>query len=235
MPTRAQLWRFRTTYDSFEHGGLRTEVDRDKSTPIAGAGRAARLDGWIIDERGRRVGHFKRLLLSGGDGLRARHEEIELAPEARGRGFARALHAHTEAVYRRMEVAYVTMHAEHVGSLLWPRLGFDFDLRRLPGDDERERRARAVLRILSADARQVQGRLRPVELLADWAASPDPARRDAAAAMARCLPTPERIARGELDGLLLDPIALAGFDAGGTGLGRELMLGASFDAFKALS
>lgn len=44
---------------------------------------------------------------------------------------SRALHAHAEAVYIRMGVAYVTMHAEHVGSLLWPRLGLDFDLRRV--------------------------------------------------------------------------------------------------------
>jgi len=36
------------------------------------------------------------MLATGTDGLRARHEEIRLAEEARGRGFARALHEHAE-------------------------------------------------------------------------------------------------------------------------------------------
>jgi GNAT superfamily N-acetyltransferase len=127
MPTQPQVWRFSAIYDGFEHRGLRAEVDRDASTPLNRTGRVVRLEGHVLDERGRRVGHFTRMLASGGEGLRARHEKIDLAPEARGRGFARALHAHAEDTYRRMGVEFVTMHAENVGSLLWPRLGFDFD------------------------------------------------------------------------------------------------------------
>lgn len=235
MPTRPQTWRFRSIYEGFEHGGLRTEVDLEGSTPLNRVGRAVRIEGRIRDEHGRQVGKFTRMLASGSDGLRARHEHLELDPAARGRGFARALHAHAEAVYIRMGVGHVTMHAEHVGSLLWPRLGFDFDLRRLEGDSERERRAHAVLNLLSPRARKVEGRPRPAETLAAWAASADPAERVAAAAMRARLPTRERLVAGDLQDLLLDPLALAGFDAEGTGLGRTLMLGASFDAYKALA
>lgn len=237
MPTRPQAWRFRTIFEGFEHAGLRTVVDPASSTPLNRVGRVTRVSGLILDDGGREAGRFTRMLASGGDGLRARHEHVELAPAARGRGFARALHAHAEAVYVRMGVGYVTMHAEHVGALLWPRLGFDFDLRRLDGETEAQRRAQAVLNLLSPRARRVDGppaRPRPAETLAAWAASGDRARVAAAAAMRARLPTRERLAAGELDGLLLDPLALAAFDAGATGLGTELMLGASFDAFKAL-
>ena len=234
MPTRPQTWRFQTIYSGFEHGGLRTEFDRETSTPINRAGRVVRVGGHILDERGKRVGHFTRMLASGPDGLRARHEEIRLAEEARGRGFARALHEHAEAVYIRMEVAYVTMHAEYVGSILWPRLGFDFDLRRVEGETEAQRRAHAVLRMLSPRARQVEGRARPAELLAAWEASRDPARRAAVAELRLRLPTRARLAAGELSGLLLDARSIGDFDAAGTGLGRELMLGASWDGYKRL-
>jgi hypothetical protein len=234
MPTRPQTWRFQAIYTGFEHGGLRTEFDRETSTPIDRAGRVVRVGGHILAEDGRRVGHFTRMLASGTDGLRARHEEIRLAEEARGRGFARALHVHAERVYVRMEVAYVTMHAESVGSLLWPRLGFDFDLRRVEGDTEAERRAHAVLRMLSPRARRVEGQPRPAETLAEWAASSDPARRAAVAALRDLLPTPARVAAGELSGLLLDPRSLGDFDAAGTRLGRALMLGASWDGYKRL-
>ena len=234
MPTRPQVWRFRAIYDGFEHGGLRAEVDRDASTPLNRAGRVVRLEGHVLDERGHRVGHFTRMLASGGEGLRARHEKIDLAPEARGRGFARALHAHAEDTYRRMEVAFVTMHAENVGSLLWPRLGFDFDLRHMEGEDELERRARAVLKLLSPRARKVEGLPRPAELLAQWAASDDASRREAAAALRAVLPTAQRLEARELEGLLLHPLALGAFDAGGTRLGPTLMLGASWDAHKSL-
>jgi GNAT superfamily N-acetyltransferase len=235
MPTRPQVWRFRAIYDGFEHGGLRSVVDREKSTPLNRAGRAIRLEGDVVDERGRAVGHYTRMLASGGEGLRARHEKIDLAPEARGRGFARALHAHAEATYRRMDVLFVTMHAENVGSLLWPRLGFDFDLRQVEGEDELQRRAHAMLKLLSPRARKVEGRPRPAELLAQWAASEDAARREAVAALRALLPTPALIAKGSLDGLLLDPRSLGEYDAGGTGLGPTLMLGASWDAYKALA
>ena len=51
----------------------------------------------------------------------------------------------------------------------------------------------------------------------------------------RVLPTPARVAAGDLDGLLLHPLALGEFDAGGTGLGPTLMLGASWDAYKSLA
>lgn len=238
MPSRPYSWRFRTIYEGFEHEGLRTEIDAEGSTPLNRVGRVIRVEGRIRDEHDRQVGKFTRMLVSGNDGLRARHEHLELDEQARGRGFARALHAHAEAVYIRMGVAYVTMHAEHVGSLLWPRLGFDFDLRRVEGDSERERRAHAVLNLLSPRARRVAGppaRLRPAETLAAWAASADPAERAAAAAMRARLPTRERLVAGELaDDLLLDPLALAAFDADATGLGRTLMLGASFDAYKRL-
>lgn len=235
MPTRPQTWRFQAIYDGFEHGGLRTEVDRAASTPLNRVGRVVRIEGVIRDEHGRQVGRFTRMLASGGDGLRARHENIALDPAVRGRGFARALNDHVEAVYRRMEVAYVTMHAEHVGSLLWPKLGYDFDLRRLDGSTETERRAQAVLKLLSPRARTVADLPRPAELLARWAASADPAQRAAAAAMRALLPTPARLVGGGLDGLLLDPIALARFDADGTAIGRRLMLGSSFDAYKPLA
>ena len=94
---------------------------------VANAGAVVRVGGHILNGEGRRVGHFTRMLATGKDGLRARHEEIRLAEEARGTGFARALHAHAEATYIRMEVGYITMHAEYVGSILWPRLGFDFE------------------------------------------------------------------------------------------------------------
>jgi len=234
VPTRPQTWRFQAIYSGFEHGGLRTEFDRESSTPLNRAGRVVRVGGHIVDERGRRVGHFTRMLATGSDGLRARHEEIRLAEEARGRGFARALHEHAEAVYIRMEVAYVTMHAEHVGSLLWPRLGFDFDLRRVEGETEEERRAHAVLRLLSPRARKVEGWPRPAEALAEWEASRDPARRAAVAELRSRLPTRARLAAGELSGLLLDPRSLGDFDAAGTGLGRTLMLGASWDGYKRL-
>jgi GNAT superfamily N-acetyltransferase len=234
MPTRPQTWRFQAIYTGFEHGGLRTEFDRETSTPVNRAGRVVRVGGHILDERSRRVGHFTRMLATGSDGLRARHEELRLAEEARGRGFARALHEHCERVYIRMEVAYVTMHAEHVGSLLWPRLGFDFDLRRLEGETDAERRAHAVLRMLSPRARVIEGQRRPAEVLAAWAASRDPAQRAAAAALRDRLPTPAKIAAGELSDLLLDPRSLGDFDAAGTGLGRTLMLGASWDGYKRL-
>src|SRR5215213_6132014 len=168
MPTRPQYWRFRAIYDGFEHADLRAGVDRDASTPLDRPGRAVRLEGFVIDENARHVGNFTRMLASGVEGLRARHEKVELDPSARGRGFARALNAHAEAVYRRMGVAVVTMHAENVGSLLWPRLGFDFDLRRVEGDTEQERRAHAVLKLLSPRARKVEGLPRPAELLAEW-------------------------------------------------------------------
>jgi GNAT superfamily N-acetyltransferase len=235
MPTRPQAWRFRAIYEDFEHEGLRTAVDRDASTPLDRVGRVIRVGGPIVDSEGHVVGNFTRMLASGADGVRARHEHLELDEAARGRGFARALHAHAEAVYVRMGIAYVTMHAEHVGSLLWPRLGFDFDLRRIDGDNEQARRAHAVLNLLSPRARKVEGRPRPPETLSAWAASADPAQRAAAVAMRTRLPTWERVARGELEDLLLDPISLAAFDADATGLGRTLMLGASFDAFKALA
>lgn len=235
MPTRPQTWRFQAIYNGFEHGGLRTEFDRETSTPIDRAGRVVRVGGHILDENGRRVGHFTRMLATGSDGLRARHEEIRLAEQARGRGFTRALHGHAEAVYIRMEVAYVTMHAESVGSLLWPRLGFDFDLRRVEGESEEERRAHAVLRMLSPRARKVEGQPRPAEVLAAWASSDDPARRAAVAALRDRLPTPSRLAAGELAGLLLDPRSLGDYDAAGTGLGRALMLGASWDGCKRLT
>jgi hypothetical protein len=235
MPTRPQTWRFQAIYNGFEHGGLRTEFDRETSTPINRAGRVVRVGGHIVAEDGHRVGHFTRMLATGADGLRARHEEIRLAEEARGRGFARALHLHSEAVYIRMEVGYVTMHAESVGSLLWPRLGFDFDLRRVEGDTEDERRAHAVLRLLSPRARKVEGQPRPREVLTAWGESTDPARRAAAAALRERLPTPARIEAGETSGLLLDPRSLGDFDAEGTGLGRALMLGASWDGYKRLS
>lgn len=234
MPTRPQIWRFRAIYDGFEHGGLRAEVDRDKSTPLNRAGRVARLEGYVCDEGGRGVGQFTRMLASGGEGFRVRHEKVELDPAARGRGFARAMHQHAEDTYRRMGVLFITMHAENVGSLLWPRLGFDFDLRRVEGDSEAERRAHAVLKLLSVRARKVKGHPRPAELLMQWAASGDPAEREAAAAMRELLPTPERLAEGRLDDLLLDPLSLGAFDAGATGLGATLMRGASFDAFKPL-
>ncbi|HEV7805160.1 MAG TPA: GNAT family N-acetyltransferase [Solirubrobacteraceae bacterium] len=234
MPTRPQVWRFLAIYDGFEHGGLRAEVDRDASTPLNRAGRVVRLEGRVVDERGRRVGHFTRMLASGGEGLRARHEKIVLEPEARGRGFARALHAHAEDTYRRMGVGFVTMHAENVGSLLWPRLGFDFDLRHMEGADELERRAHAVLKLLSPRARKVEGLPRPAELLARWAASDDATRRDAAAALRAVLPSAQRLQAGELDGLLLHPLALGEFHAGASGLGPTLMLGASWDAYKSL-
>ncbi|MDX6682409.1 MAG: hypothetical protein QOG94_2448 [Solirubrobacteraceae bacterium] len=235
MPTRPQVWRFRAIYDGFEHGGLRAEVDRDASTPLDRAGRVVRLEGLVLDEHGRRVGRFTRMLASGGEGLRARHEKIDLAPEARGRGFARALHAHAEDTYRRMGVGFVTMHAENVGSLLWPRLGFDFDLRYTDGEDELERRAHAVLKLLSPRARKVEGLPRPAELLAQWAASDDPSRREAAAALRALLPSTQRLHAGQLDGLLVHPLALGEFDAGGSGLGPTLMLGASWDAYKSLA
>jgi hypothetical protein len=234
MPTRPQTWRFQAIYSGFEHNGLRTEFDRETSTPIDRAGRVVRVGGHILDERGRRVGHFTRMLASGADGLRARHEDIRLAEEARGRGFARALHEHSEAVYIRMEVAYVTMHAEYVGSLLWPRLGFDFDLRRVDGETEVQRRAHAVLRLLSPRARKVEGQPRPAETLVAWAQSRDPARRAAVEALRAFLPTPERVAAGELSGLLLDPRSIGDFDAAESGLGRALMLGASWDGYKRL-
>ena len=234
MPTRPQTWRFRKTYEGFEHAGLRTAVDDETSTPLTRVGRAVRVNGAILDERGSAVGSFTRMLASGSGGLRARHEAIELAPAARGRGFARALHAHAEAVYRRMEIEFITMHAEHVGSLLWPRLGFDFDLRRVEGESERERRARVVLKLLSPRARRVADLPRPWELLQAWLACEEDARSAAAAAMLARLPTAERLADGDLAGLLLDPGALAAFDPGGTGLGRQLMLGASWDGYKSL-
>jgi GNAT superfamily N-acetyltransferase len=235
MPTRPQTWRFRTTYDGFEHGGLRTAVDLETSTPLSGAGRAIRVNGIILDEGDRPVGSFTRILASGGGHLRARHEAIHLEPEARGRGFARALHSHAEAVYRRMGIVFITMHAEHVGSLLWPRLGFDFDLRRLEGDDEQERRARAVLKLLSPRARKVPDLPRPSELLQAWRACDDPVRSAAAAEMLTRLPTAERLASRDLAGLLLDPAGIAEFDSGGSALGRQLMLGASWDGYKRLS
>jgi GNAT superfamily N-acetyltransferase len=234
MPTRPQTWRFRSIYDGFEHADLRSEVDLEASTPLNRAGRVVRVGGHVVDAEGRRVGHFTRMLASGGDGLRARHEEIKLDPEVRGGGFARALHAHAEAVYARMGVAYITMHAEHVGSLLWPRLGFDFDLRRVAGDTDRERRARVVLKLLSPRARRVADLPRPAELLGRWEASDDPQERAAATAMRALLPTPERLARGELEGLLLDSRSLCEFDAQRTRLGRVLMLGASWDGYKAV-
>jgi GNAT superfamily N-acetyltransferase len=235
MPTRPQVWRFRAIYDGFEHGGLRSQVDRAKSTPLNRAGRAIRLEGDVFDEQGRQVGHYTRMLASGGEGLRARHEKIDLEPAVRGRGFARALHAHAEATYRRMGVVFVTMHAENVGSLLWPRLGFDFDLRHVEGEDELERRAHAMLKLLSPRARKVEGLPRPSELLSRWAASEDAVRREAVVSLRAVLPTPARIAAGALDGLLLDPRSLGEFDAGGTGLGPTLMLGASWDAYKSLA
>ena len=234
MPTRPQTWRFQAIYTGFEHNGLRTEFDRETSTPIDRAGRVVRVGGHILDEHGRRVGHFTRMLATGKDGLRARHEDIRLEEPARGRGFARALHEHSEAVYIRMEVAYVTMHAEYVGSLLWPRLGFDFDLRRVEGETEDERRAHAVLRMLSPRARKVEGQPRPAETLVAWAESRDPARRDAVEAIRALLPTPARIAAGELSGLLLDPRSIGDFDAALSGIGRTLMLGASWDGYKRL-
>ena len=49
------------------------------------------------------------------------------------------------------------------------------------------------------------------------------------------LPTPGRVAAGELSGLLLDPRSLGDYDAAGTGLGRALMLGASWDGYKRLT
>lgn len=234
MPTRPQTWRFQAIYHGFEHGGLRTEFDRRTSTPVDRAGRVVRVGGHILTDDGRRVGHFTRMLATGTDGLRARHEEIRLAAEARGRGFARALHGHSEAVYVRMEVAYVTMHAESVGSLLWPRLGFDFDLRRVEGDTEMQRRAHAVLRMMSPRARKVEGQPRPAEVLAAWAQCGDPARRAAAAALRERLPTPARLPAGARSGLLLDPRSIGDFDADGTGLGTALMLGASWDGYKRL-
>jgi len=171
---------------------------------------------------------------TGAEGLRARHEELELDPAARGRGFARALHEHAEAAYVRMGARCITMHAEHVGSLLWPRLGFDFDLRHLDGGDEQARRVHAVLRLLAPRARKVAGRPRPAELLAQWAAATDPRRQSAAAELRARLPTAATLARREFAGLLLDPRALGEFDAHGTGIGRELMLGASWDGYKSL-
>ena len=191
-----------------------------RSTPPDRAGRAIRVDGWILDATGRRAGHFTRLLVSGNDGLRARHEQIELEERFRGHGFGRALHARSEEIYRAMGVRYVTMHAEFVGSLLWPRLGFDFDLRRAAGETEQERRADAVRKLLSPRARRVKDRPRPGELLEQWAADRDPARRAAVAAFRAAPP--------------LHPLELAAFDAGRTDLGRELMLSASFDAIKVL-
>lgn len=223
MPTRPQTWRFRQTYDGFTHRGLRTAILAEGSTPIDRAGRVIRVNGAVLDEDGTQVGRFTRLLASGDIGLRARHEHLELDPAARGRGFARALHAHSEDVYRRMGIGLVTMHAEHVGSLLWPRLGFDFDLREQPGATEAQQRANAVLDLLSPTARQVRGRLRPAEVLARGG--------EGVAALRRRLPTPERAATGDLDGVLLDPVSIAAFSADGT----ELMLGASFDALKRLA
>jgi len=73
MPTRPQVWRFRAIYDGFEHGGLRSQVDREKSTPPNRAGRVARLEGFVCDEDGRRVGQFTRMLASGEEGFRVRH------------------------------------------------------------------------------------------------------------------------------------------------------------------
>jgi GNAT superfamily N-acetyltransferase len=235
VPTRPQTWRFQAIYNGFEHRGLRTEFDRATSTPVNRAGRVVRVGGHILTGDGRRVGHFTRMLATGSDGLRARHEEIRLAEEARGRGFARALHEHSEAVYVRMEVAYVTMHAESVGSLLWPRLGFDFDLRRVEGETEAQRRAHAVQRMMSPRARKVEGQLRPAEVLVAWMQSRDPARRAAAAELRERLPTPARILSGELSGLLLDPRSIGDFDAEGTRLGAALMLGASWDGYKRLT
>ena len=87
-----------------------------------------RVGGHILDEKGRRVGHFTRMLATGTDGLRARHEDIRLAEEARGRGFARALHMHAERVYiLRAESdkdGYPQVKSawdQMVGSLQWTR------------------------------------------------------------------------------------------------------------------
>ncbi len=235
MPTRPQTWRLRSIYDGFEHAGLRTQLDQSASTPIDRAGRVVRVSGHVLDETGAQVGHFTRLLASGPEGLRARHEKFELAPAARGRGFARALQAHAEAGYADLAVTCITMHAEHVGSLLWPRLGFDFDIRLVAGDSEQARRAHVVLKLLSPHARRVADLPRPAELLALWDDDDDPRRRAAAAALRARLPSPASLARGELDGLLLDPRSLGEFDAGATGIGRTLMLGASWDGHKPLS
>ena len=92
-----------------------------------------------------------------------------------------------------------------------------------------------MLKLLSPRARKVEGLPRPAELLGQWAASEEAARRESVAALRAVLPTPALIAARRLDGLLLDPLSLGRFDAGGTGLGPTLMLGASWDAHKALA
>ncbi len=240
---------FRAIYDGFEHGGLRTQLDEhEEAVFFPNTGRAG---GAIVRlASGERVGEFNRYIAEVDGKLIVRHESIKLNPSARGGGFARALQDHAERRYREMGVCEIRLLAEHVGSILWARLGFEFLLQHAPGDTEAERRASVISELFGRNTRPVSSderqtilyrqqdgteftreepvRLpRPIEVLEAAESSADKTSRAAAEAFRARLPG----GHGEP---LATPLDLVDFDRGSTRLGERIMLGAAWQGVKHL-
>lgn len=240
---------FRTIYDGFEHGGLRTQLDEhDEAVFFRNAGRAG---GAIVRlASGERVGEFNRYIAEVDRKLIVRHESIKLDPSARGGGFARALQSHAERRYREMGVCEIRLLAEHVGSILWARLGFDFLLQHAPGETEDERRASVISDLFGRNTRPVSSderetilyrhrdgteftreepvRLpRPIEVLERAESSADTTLREAGEMFRARLP-------GGHAEPFATPLDLVDFDQGSTRLGERIMLGSAWQGVKRL-
>lgn len=108
-----------------EFAGLRTDMDDYDS---GDNGQTLRVLGSVIDSHGATVGSFHREYYRDEHGrLVARHEELKLAPEVQGNGFAREFNGHLESWYRRNGVDYISLRANiDVGGYAWARAGYDF-------------------------------------------------------------------------------------------------------------
>ena len=221
------LSEYQRIYDGFEHAGLRVVLDAE------GCRDPRRVEAVVVDTgTGQTVGQLTRYLHER-DGELYHHQEIQRLDEPyHGRGFTKAMIAHTTPRVIALGVRAMTITAHNVGGLVWGRMGWEFDLYGVEGSTDEERIARSVAAIFDPDVPRPGERRRflpwhrRLPNANDALSRLERGRGDrarAAAAMRARIPTAEAIAAGRLEGTFTHPDQMVAFESHGIAVGVEVM------------
>ena len=232
-----ELSEFQRIFHGLEHGGMRVELDRERST----GGHIAHCN--VVDlETGELVGSMLRWTFEREGKTWVWAEYMHLRPEYQRRGLVSAIRDRAYQRYRELGYHAIAMSARDDGALIWHKWGYDFDLHDVPGADDARKRARAVAEIFSPDAprrrrwHRVPGFRAPnphvVLRRSERRRGP---RGLAAAEMRRRIPTEEQIESGDLVGTFTTPAEIIDFESHGIKLGLKTMRYAKWNGMKLLT
>lgn len=123
------LDRVRETFEVTAGGLTSVVTDRDSKIERYGDTWTLEVNGIIVDDNGRKVGSFQRILDIQNDGSpTVSNEYLSIANDYQGQGFAEAFYLQVEETLEEQGYEYVRIHANiDIGGYAWARRGFDWD------------------------------------------------------------------------------------------------------------